>query len=79
MSNEDMIANRFLRWHLVRKKYNAIVKHLEADGTVYVCTAYKATKFTRKHIAMFKATKKSLYMQRGKFWDCIDFCGIQFV
>lgn len=72
MTNEQMKANRFYRWARARKKIAAIRKHLEQGHTVYVCTCTRATKYTAKHIDMFKAAKTGAYVQRGKGWDCID-------
>lgn len=77
LTNEQMKAGRFLRWHKARRKIAAIVGHLNAGHTVYVCTMTRATKFDRRHVAMFMATRTGALVQRGKSWDCIDYCGIE--
>jgi hypothetical protein len=52
---------------------------LAAGGRVVVGTMTKATVFNTKHVEMFKAAKSGAYVQRGKGWDCIDFCAVKFV
>jgi len=76
ITNEQMKANRFKKWADARKRYNWIMENLRAGRTVYVTTYTKATKYTAKHAEMFKATKGGLYVQRGKNWDCLDYCGL---
>jgi hypothetical protein len=48
-----------------------ITKHLESGKKVLISSYAKAWRFDKRHISMFKATDKGLYMQRGKAWDCI--------
>jgi hypothetical protein len=80
MSNDEMKAGRFLKLSEGRKMYNAIISHLQSGGSVLICTYTKATKFTAKHTNMFKLGKSgSVYMQRGKNWDCIDYVGVKYV
>lgn len=55
-----------------------IQEALRAGLRVQVTTYLKSTVYDGRHLAMFKATEKSLYVQRGKNWDCIDYCGIRF-
>lgn len=65
-------------------KLNNIVASLEAGKTVYVCTCTKQVKVTPKTFAswvkdglkLFKVAGNSLYMARGRSFDCIDFCTI---
>jgi hypothetical protein len=77
MTNEQMKAGRFLRWHKARAKVAFITAHLNAGHTVVVATMTKATRFDRRHLAMFKATKSGAYVQRGKAWDCIDYASVE--
>jgi hypothetical protein len=56
-----------------------IQAHLATKGNkVMVCTYTRGTVYDHRHIGMFKATEKNLFVQRGKAWDCIDGCGIRF-
>jgi hypothetical protein len=68
MTNQQMIAGRFLRWARVRKQYAWIVAQTEAGRTVYLTTALRSTKITAKHLPMVKATKTGLMIQSGKQW-----------
>jgi hypothetical protein len=77
LTNDEMIEGRFLRWHKARVKVAWIKGHLEAGHIVDICTATRVTRCKPKHIDMFKATKTGAYMQAGKRWDCIDFCGFR--
>lgn len=66
------------------EKLENIVLALESGKTVYVCTCTKQTKVTPKIFAswvkdglkLFKVSGNSLYMARGRSFDCIDFCTI---
>lgn len=78
MTNDQMKANRFLRLYQARQKLQAITDHLSIGGQVLIATYTRATAYSAKHAAMFKATKSGLYVQRGKQWDCIDHCAIRF-
>ncbi len=51
---------------------------LAAGMRVQVSTHYKSTVYEPKHVGMFKLADGSLYVQRGKSWDCIDYCSIRF-
>lgn len=79
MKNEDMKPSRFLKLFEAKTKLAAILGHLAVDGRVVVATPLKATVYTKKHATMFKAHKGSVYVQRGKSWDCIDYCAIRLV
>ena len=76
MTNEKMKEGRFLRLQNAKRKVSYIRHHLLAGHTVYIRTALKSTKYSKKHADMFKAAKSGAYVQRGKGWDCIDWCGI---
>lgn len=76
LTNDQMKANRFYRWYKARKMISAIKKHLAEGRTVYVSTMTKATKYSAKHIDMFKASRSGAYVQSGNKWLCIDFCKV---
>lgn len=78
INNSEMKSNRFGAWAENRKMVNRIVCHLTAGGAVQICTSLKATVYTAKNADMFKATKGGAFVQRGKSWDCINYCGIRF-
>lgn len=77
MTNDQMKANRFARWHIARRKVAFIREQLAAGRTIYICTALRATKLSAKHADMVKATKSGAYLQAGKSWVCIDYCAIK--
>lgn len=61
------------------EKLAKIQAHLAVKGNkVMVATALRATVYSSKHVGMFKATANGLLVQRGKAWDCIDYCAIRF-
>ncbi len=62
------------------QKLAKIQSHLTADKSnrVVIATAYRSTVCAPKHAGMFRATEQNLYIQRGKSWDCIDYCAIRF-
>ncbi len=72
MTNDEMKANRFRRWHIGRLKVKWIKEHLAAGDTVTLTTYTKQAQYTAKHIDMFKATKSGAWVQSGKRWECID-------
>lgn len=76
MTNDQMTANRYLRWYQARRKLAAIQQALQDGCTIMVSTHLKATQYTAKHADMFKATRTGLFVKRGKHWDCIDYCKI---
>lgn len=76
LTNDQMIPNRFARWARARKMVAFIASNLEAGRTVYIQTSTKITKCDKRHASMFKATRSGAFMQRGKNWDCIDYCKI---
>ena len=59
-------------------KLEWIKSDLATGRTVYVSTSLRALKITPKYLAsinsVVKATAKSLYISRGKSWDCADYC-----
>lgn len=60
-------------------KLARIQAHLAVRGNkIMICTYTRATVYDSRHVGMFRATERSLYVQRGRSWDCIDYCGIRF-
>jgi len=61
------------------EKLEEIQTHLATKGNkVMVCTHLRATTYDHRHIGMFKANTGGLFVQRGRAWDCIDYCAIRF-
>lgn len=58
------------------RTYRRICACITAGGTVWVCTHYRRTAY--KKVEQFRLTNKSLYVRRGRNWDCIDYCAIGF-
>ena len=80
LANDQMKKGRFEKIYRGKKIFYSIINHLNNNGDVLICTYTKATKYQKKHIAMFKLGKSgSVYVQRGKNWDCIDYTGIKFI
>jgi len=77
MTNDQMKAGRFLRFYKARRRINFIRENLAAGNIVQITTSLKAVRYNKKHIDMFKATKTGAYVQRGKAWDCIDYCDVR--
>ncbi len=77
LTNDQMKERRFLRLHHAKRRVAFIHEHLNAGHTVQLTTHTKATRYTKKHIGMFKATKHGTYVQSGKKWVCIDGCDLR--
>ena len=68
-----------------QKKLDWITEQVNAGRTVVIGTHYKAweinkrtfDRFDKAGSQLFKTDTKSLYMARGKNWDCIDYCSIR--
>lgn len=73
MNNDQMKANRFLKLHNGRRRFNFIVNNLNAGNSVSLTTHTRSVNYKPKHVGMFKlGNSGSVYVQRGKHWDCID-------
>ena len=59
IATHETIAQRKLAW---------IVERLNAGRTVYLSTAYKSTKLTRKSLAIVRARGENLEVAHGKQW-----------
>lgn len=77
MTNEQMKPGRFHQWHIARRRIAFIQKHLEAGHMIQLTTYMRATRYQRKHIGMFKATRSGAYVQSGRQWLCIDGCDLR--
>lgn len=60
------------------ERFANIVEHLTNGGKVMVLTYTKATIYDKRHVSMFKTSGNSLFVQRGKKWDCLDFTPVRF-
>jgi hypothetical protein len=77
LNNSKMIAGRFFRYARARKRIAWIKAQLAAGRIVQLTTYTKATSYDARHADMFKATKASAFVRRGKSWDCIDLCELR--
>lgn len=79
LSNDQMVAGRFAKLAKGRKLLRKMHATWDAGGLVRIGTATRYTDLKPKHRDMVRLGKSgSLYMQRGKAWDCIDYCSFQF-
>ena len=70
-----------------QEKYEMIMTALTDGKTVYVATYLRCAKITAKTLAkwaaagieLFRVRDNSLYMGRGRSYDCIDYCAIRVV
>jgi hypothetical protein len=77
MTNDQMKAGRFLKLAKGRKMFRFILANLEAGNSVSVTTYTRSVNYKAEHKTMFKlGVSGSVYVQRGKNWDCIDLCRI---
>ena len=79
LTNDQMKPNRFAKLARGRMLYRRMNAAWDAGGFVRVGTATRYTDYRVKHRDMIKLGKSgSLYAQRGRNWDCLDFCSFQF-
>jgi hypothetical protein len=76
MKNSQMKKNRFKIWAEARKKAKFIFDQVLAGKTVYLATATKITKITKKQLALVYATKSGLIIRHGKQELCYDYAKI---
>ena len=72
LTNAQMKKNRFARLAKARKKYNAIVSHVEAGRTVVISTMTRHSLINQKNVSVITMDKTGVYMKG----QCIEFCGI---
>ena len=79
LTNDQMKPGRFAKLARGRRLYRQMVATWDRGGFVRIGTATRYSDLRAKHREMVKlAPTGSLFMQRGKRWDCIDFCNFQF-
>lgn len=77
LTNQEMVAGRYLRWHKANRMVNFIVTNLLAGRRIQINTMTRATIYKPCHAGMFKATRTGAYVRSGKRWICIDYTAIQ--
>jgi hypothetical protein len=79
MANSEMRAGRFAKLARGRRIFARMAACWDKGGFVRVGTCTKYWDLRPKHRDMVSMGKSgSIYMQRGKVWDCLDFCTFQF-
>lgn len=79
LTNSQMTQDRFLKLAKGRKLFRRMNECWDKRGFVRVGTSTRYTDFKSKHRAMIRlGASGSVYTQRGKNWDCADFCSFQF-
>ncbi len=68
ITNAEMKPSRYARWASARRKLAWITSQVNAGATVYLSSHTRATKITRKHLPLLKATKSGLLVKCGKKW-----------
>lgn len=61
-----------------KEKLAKIQGHLASGGQVMIVTYARGTIYKKKHLAMFSATEKDLFVARGTHKDCLNFTCIKF-
>ena len=67
-----------------QEKFEKLTAYLNEGKNIYLQTHLKTTKITKKNLdnwaasgrPLLKVNGKSLYVARGKHYDCIDYCQI---
>jgi hypothetical protein len=78
LKNEQMKSGRFQKLQNGRRLISKFKNAWEQNLCVYICTYTKAIKVSDKEKDCIKIGKSgSVYVQRGKNWDCIDGCAIK--
>jgi hypothetical protein len=77
LSNDKMRPNRFLNWHMARKRIAWIKAQLALGAKVRISTHLKSTIYSAKHADLFCATKTGAMVQQGRKLVCIDWCDIR--
>lgn len=75
LTNDEMTPRRFLIRMENKKLYNRILSEIAKGLAIQVTTYTKSKIYTRAE--QFKLGKTGVYAQRGKHWDCINFCSIR--
>jgi hypothetical protein len=77
MTNEQMKVGRFLALHKARRMFRFITANLAAGNEIQLTTSTRSTIYKAKHIDMFRIKGSSVYVQRGKAWDCINYTHVR--
>lgn len=75
LTNDQMQADRYLRWHQARALHARISAHLARGGCVLVATYLKC--WIHRDPGQFQCRRDGVYVRRGKRWDCINHCAIR--
>lgn len=75
LTDAEMTPRRFLIAMQNKQLYNRIMTDL-SEGRVIQVTTYTHSKIYTKP-EQFKLGKTGVYAQRGKHWDCINYCSIR--
>ena len=79
LTNDQMIAGRFAKLARGRRLLRRMNSCWDAGGFVRIGTATRYWDFKVKHRDLITmGASGSLYAQRGRHRDCIDFCSFQF-
>lgn len=75
LKNSDMKAGRFARFAKARKALRFVQEHVEAGRVVTFTNYLVQIRITKaEQVALLKATKSGLYIQRRGGWECLDGC-----
>ena len=78
MDNSKMIAGRFAKLAKAKRMQAAMNKVWDNHGAILICTHLRTTKVAAKNRDCIKFGKTgSMYVMRGKNWDCCDFATIR--
>lgn len=63
----------------IQEKFEKIKTHLNAGRTVQFSTYMVALRVTKKHLdtGLIKLSGNNILIQRGKRWDCVNFCAVR--
>jgi hypothetical protein len=76
LTNDQMKAGRYHRWHQARELHSRIRAHLARGGCVLVATHTKV--WIHRDPERFQCRRDGVYVRRGQQWDCINYCAIRF-
>lgn len=80
ITNEEMKPGRWAKKYRAKSLLAQINDTLSRGGSVVVSTYSRATEYKAKHAAMFRLSGRgdAVLVQRGKSWDNIMYCYINF-
>ena len=78
LTNQDMKADRFARWHRARQRAAEIKTALLAGRIVQVTTYTKCWRYKRSHADLFVGRWNGLYVRHGRELLNIDYCDVRF-